>query len=147
MKLFQIYARLSRGKTLGARIVVIDDSDRVLLVRPGYVDGWTLPGGGVDKGETLREAAIRELREEAAIEPLEPLQFHGIYSNETDFPGDHVACYVLRKFHQHEFKPGYEIREAKFFARGAFPAGLRAGSRARIAEVMEQAPISDHWKA
>ena len=146
-RLFQLYCRLTRGKTLGARVIVIDDKNRVLLVKPGYVDGWTLPGGGVDAGETLRQAAIRELHEEANVEPLEELQFHGIYSNDKIFPGDHVGCFVLRKFKQGTFKPNHEIREARFFALDELPHDTKPGSLARINEVMRGAAISDFWAA
>lgn len=144
-RLFQLYCRLTRGKTLGARVVVIDNTNRVLLVRPGYDSGWSLPGGGVDPGETLRQAAVRELFEEAAVEPLEELRFHGIFSNDRLFPGDHVGCFVLRKFKQGVFKPTHEIREARFFALDDLPSDTKPGSLARIHEVMKGAAISDHW--
>lgn len=144
-RLFQLYCRLTRGKTLGARVVVIDESDRVLLVKPSYVPGWSLPGGGVDRGETLRQAAVRELLEEAAVEPLEELQFHGFFANDRLFPGDHVGCFVLRKFKQGTFKPNHEISEVRFFALDALPPDTKPGSFARIQEVMKGVAISEHW--
>jgi len=144
-RLFQLYCRLTRGKTLGARVVVIDEQNRVLLVRPGYVKGWSLPGGGVDRGETLREAAVRELFEEANVEPLEELTFHGIFANDRLFPGDHVGCFVLRKYKQGDFKPTHEIREARFFALHELPPDTKPGSHARIMEVMKGVAISEHW--
>ena len=143
--LFQRYSRLTRGKTLGARVVVIDGNARVLLVRPTYINGWTLPGGGVDKGETLRQAAIRELKEEAAVVPLEELAFHGMFSNEKVFPGDHVACFLLRKFKQDVFRPNIEISAAEFFGVDALPLDVKPGSLRRIHEVMHGAAISDYW--
>jgi ADP-ribose pyrophosphatase YjhB (NUDIX family) len=57
-----------------ARVIVLDDEDRVLLTRFAYRDGvvvWTTVGGGVEPGETYAEAARRELLEEAGLEVAE----------------------------------------------------------------------------
>ncbi|WP_135663034.1 NUDIX domain-containing protein [Halorhabdus rudnickae] len=55
------------GLPYGAHTVV-HDGERLLLVRHEAVGKWVLPGGEVNNGETFREAAERELREEAGIE-------------------------------------------------------------------------------
>lgn len=51
--------------------VVVFREDAVLLVRrgrPPRLGEWSLPGGGQETGETVREAALREVREETGLE-------------------------------------------------------------------------------
>lgn len=137
--------RLSRGMTLGARCLVVDAGGRVLLVRHGYAPGWLLPGGGVERGETIYGAARRELREEAAVEALEEPRLIGLYLNEAQFRGDHVAVLLVRQFRQHRFTANLEIAEAQFFDVAALPAETSPGTRRRIAEFCEERPPSPVW--
>lgn len=144
--LLQPLHRHLRGLTLGTRTVVLRDGDReVLLIRHTYAPGWMLPGGGVDRGETVAEAAVREVREEAGIEALETPQLHGLFLNDRDFRGDHVACFVLRRFRAGRFRPGLEIAEARFFPVGGLPDGTSQATRQRLAEVLEGVPPPGRW--
>jgi ADP-ribose pyrophosphatase YjhB (NUDIX family) len=57
-----------------ARVIVVDEDERVLLVRFDFPDQravWATVGGGLEPGETHEEAARRELAEEAGIEVVE----------------------------------------------------------------------------
>jgi 8-oxo-dGTP pyrophosphatase MutT (NUDIX family) len=57
-----------------ARVIVVDEDERVLLVRFDFPDEravWATVGGGLEPGETHEEAARRELVEEAGIEVVE----------------------------------------------------------------------------
>lgn len=56
----------------GARVVLVDPDDRVLLLRGHDVDQperhwWFTVGGGIDPGEDARAAAVREAREEVGV--------------------------------------------------------------------------------
>ncbi|HET9077101.1 MAG TPA: NUDIX domain-containing protein [Acidimicrobiales bacterium] len=60
-----------------ARVVVLDDRDRVLLLRardpaePAKGEWWEIPGGGIEAGESSAAAATRELYEETGIRHAE----------------------------------------------------------------------------
>ncbi len=88
-----------------ARIVLLDPEDRILLqqIRPDQRETrsiWITPGGGLAPGETHRQAAVRELREEVGQEIAEL-----------------GPCVWVRK-HEFEFRgTTYRQRERFFLAR------------------------------
>jgi ADP-ribose pyrophosphatase YjhB (NUDIX family) len=141
-----LYGRISRGMTLGVRAVVIAPDGRIFLVKHSYVSGWHLPGGGVEPGETLLDALIRELREEANIEPTGPPALHGVFLNARASRRDHVAVYVVRDFRQIAApQPNYEIIAHGFFVLDELPNDTTAATRARIIEVVGGAPVPEKW--
>jgi len=135
-----------RPMTLGVRGVVVDGRSRVLLVKHGYVPGWHFPGGGVEVGETCAQALARELEEEARVLVQGPPILHGLFLNAKSSRRDHVAVYLVREFSiRGERAPDWEIEEARFFSPADLPDGTTAGTRARLAEIFDSAPISGHW--
>jgi len=145
-RLLHVYWRFSRGLTLGVRAVVIDDEGRVFLIRHTYTDGWHLPGGGVEAGETLLSALGRELREEGNIEVTGPPVLHGIFFQPVHSRRDHVAVYAVRAFRQPTAPtPNREIAEHGFFAPDDLPEDVTPATRARIAEVLGGVPAREVW--
>ncbi len=71
--------------------------DRVLIVRrarPPAHGLYTLPGGGVELGETLEQAVIREIREETALE-IEPVALVGFRQAITRDAGGRVERHFV----------------------------------------------------
>jgi ADP-ribose pyrophosphatase YjhB (NUDIX family) len=146
-RLFHFYWRFARGMTLGVRAIVLDRDNRVFLVKHSYVCGWHLPGGGVETGETLREALQRELAEEGRIELVGDPALCGIYLNSHVSRRDHVAVYLVRHFRQDCLpEPNSEIVECGFFETQALPAETTAGTRLRISEVIGNKPPMQTWR-
>jgi ADP-ribose pyrophosphatase YjhB (NUDIX family) len=140
------YWRFSRGMTLGVRGVVLDQQNRVFLIRHTYVPGWHLPGGGVETGETAQEALERELREEACIAIDEPPSLFGVFFNNRVSRRDHVLVYVIRRFTVLQAKqPDREIAEAGFCPLDNLPEETTSATRSRLAEILEGHPPSPHW--
>jgi len=140
------YWRFSRGATLGARAMVIDGTGRIFLIKHSYVDGWHMPGGGVETGETLLMALARELAEEGNIQLTAPPRLHGVFFNKRISRRDHVALYIVREFRQDAPpQPNHEIIEHGFFAPDALPDDTSRATRARIAEVLGGAAVSEWW--
>jgi 8-oxo-dGTP pyrophosphatase MutT (NUDIX family) len=146
-RVFHLYWRFARGMTLGVRAVVLDGDNRVFLVKHSYVSGWHLPGGGVETGETFREALARELMEEGRIELVSEPPLHGLFLNSHVSRRDHVAVYVVRQFSQDRLpEANHEIVECGFFDATALPEETTGGTRLRIAEVLEgRAPMAT-WR-
>jgi len=145
-RLGSLVAPVLRGMTLGVRGACFDADGRVFLVRHSYMPGWYLPGGGVERGETVEEALVRELREEGGIELDASPSLHGVYRNPKR-PRDHVLVYVSHAFRRPAppLYPNREIAEVGFFDLGALPEAATPATRRRLAEIADGAPLSPNW--
>jgi 8-oxo-dGTP diphosphatase len=64
---------------VSAATIVINENREILLIK-GPRRGWEMPGGQVEEGESLKDAAIRETKEETGID-IEVLVFCGVFQN------------------------------------------------------------------
>ena len=95
-------------------------------------------------GETLEQAAIRESREEGAVE-IEALDgLFGVYANFTPYRCDHVALFLSRKWHKTNQRSA-EIAEIGFFDANDLPEGTTDATQRRIDEYMGRQPLSRYW--
>ncbi len=75
-------------------IIEREDGQILLIKRKNPPPGWALPGGFVDCGESLEQAAIREVLEETGLEVELLEQFHA-YSDPARDPRQHTLSVVF----------------------------------------------------
>lgn len=64
---------------VSAATIVLNEQGEILLIK-GPLRGWEMPGGQVEEGESLKDAAIREAKEESGID-IEVTKFCGVFQN------------------------------------------------------------------
>jgi 8-oxo-dGTP pyrophosphatase MutT (NUDIX family) len=104
--------------------VVLNDDGAILLIRRTDNDNWSLPGGAIDIGESLAEAAVREVREETGI-VCELSGLVGLYTNPR-----HVI----------EYTSNGEVRQEFSIVFTAPPTGGTPTPSSESAEVVWVAP-------
>jgi 8-oxo-dGTP diphosphatase len=87
-------AHTLRTPLLTVDIVIRFQGGIILIERKNPPPGWALPGGFVDVGESVEEAAVREAREETSLDVELIEQFH-VYSNPKRDPRFHTASVVF----------------------------------------------------
>jgi len=143
-RLRRAFLRVRQPLTLGVRCIVARGDGHVLLVRHTYLPGWYLPGGGVERGESLEAAIARELWEEVGVKPLErPALFHA-YSNFKEWKSDYVLIYALRHFEMTP-NPNLEIAEQGFFHPDELPQDTSPSTLRRLEEWRGRAAPSGDW--
>lgn len=78
-------------------VVVVNDDGAILLIRRSDNDNWALPGGAMDLGESLPDAAVRETVEETGID-VEVTGIVGLYTDPR-----HVILYTSDNEVRQEF--------------------------------------------
>lgn len=101
-------------------IIIECEGGIVLIKRKNPPEGWALPGGFVDYGESLEDAAVREAREETGLDITIVRQFH-TYSDPDRDPRHHTITTVYVAEAKGEPLPGDDAEAAVVFRRDALP--------------------------
>ena len=112
------------GPALTVDVILELPGDHLVLVQRRFPPiGWALPGGFVDVGESLEQAAHREAREETGLDVTLTEQFRA-YSDPDRDPRRHTVSVVFVATAEGEPQAGDDASDAKVFSVFALPAPL-----------------------
>ncbi|MDO6964259.1 NUDIX domain-containing protein [Rhizobium alvei] len=134
-----------KGMTVGVRAACFDEQGRIFLVRHSYIPGWHMPGGGVERYETVRQAIAKEIREEGNLELLAPPELLHVYYNRRTSKRDHVVFFRCLVRQTHPRLADREIVESGFFALDALPEATTSATRRRLAEISGEKDYDELW--
>lgn len=104
-------------------IIIESNGGIILIKRKNPPEGWALPGGFVDYGETLEAAAIREAKEETGLEIELIRQFH-TYSDPKRDPRHHTISTVFIAKATGKPKAGDDAKGIGIFNKDNLPAQI-----------------------
>lgn len=104
-------------------IIIRQGEEIVLIERKNEPYGWALPGGFVDYGESLEQAALREAKEETGLELNNLHQFRA-YSDPSRDPRQHNISMVFTAEGEGRLRGGDDAAQAQLFALDQLPTNL-----------------------
>lgn len=134
----EVARHLLKRPVVGVATAARSPDGRWLLVRRTDTGQWALPGGTLEWGETLRQAAVRELREEAGVDRVVLGELGGVYSD----PGRDARFHAVTVLVHAEIDPPVrapqnpvEISEARLFTDEELPENLAHGMTEMLSAV------------
>lgn len=126
-----------RNPLLTVDIIIELPGERVVLIeRRNPPFGWALPGGFVDYGETLENAAMREAEEETSLRPDSIVQFRA-YSDPNRDPRHHTVTVVFAARAVGEPAAGDDARNVGIFGLGDLPQDMAFDHGKILADYIE----------
>ncbi len=116
----KFYWFVFRPKTFGVKCIV-ENSGKFLFVKLNYAHHkWTIPGGGVGKGESFLNASIREVQEETGIKVNDLVRI-GSYVTSKEYKEDTVEIFYCNSDTIETKIDPVEIERTDWFTRANFP--------------------------
>jgi 8-oxo-dGTP diphosphatase len=119
-------------------IIEMEDGKVVLIERKNYPDGWAIPGGFVDRGESIAQAVRREALEETSLEITVREIFH-VYGRPWRDPRGDTVSVVYHCTASGEPRGGDDARTARAFGEESLPDRIAFDHRRILTQFF-------HWR-
>ena len=115
--------------------VAVIHENKILLTQRNDFEVWCLPSGGVEDGESIAQAAIRETKEETGLD-VELISLVGIYSRLGDLANTHAVLFSARLLGGIVQAQAGETVDVRFYLFDDIPENLSFGHRKRIEDAI-----------
>lgn len=120
---------------LAVNVAVIHEG-KILLTQREDFETWILPSGGVEDGESLAQAAIRETKEETGLD-VELTRLVGVYSRLGSWSTGHMVLFAATPVGGELKCQAGETVALEWFAFDELPEPLSLGHKRRIQDAIE----------
>jgi ADP-ribose pyrophosphatase YjhB (NUDIX family) len=115
--------------------VIIENGDEIVLIKhkkDWFKGKWGMPGGHVEYGETVEDAALREAKEETSLD-VRLKEILGVYSDpKRDKRGHYVTTVFIADYLGGELRGKDDVADAKWFNINNLPYDEMAGDHPKI---------------
>ncbi|GAB1644714.1 NUDIX domain-containing protein [Krasilnikovia sp. MM14-A1259] len=117
---------------VGARGVILDDANRLLLIQRSDNQRWAIPAGAMELGESMQDCAVREVWEETGLRAtaLTPFAFYSGYTFTNGY--GHTYQQILMSFRIHAWEGELQTVTDESVDAGFFPLDALPGPRSFI---------------
>ena len=123
--IYTVIGIIFRHPVTGTTIIPVLPDGKIVLIQRSDTGKWGLPGGMIDWGEDIPNAASRELKEETGLNLIEIKRLMGVYSDPHRDPRLHSISILLEVDAEGEFAPEdkLEVLQVKAFSPDELPLG------------------------
>ncbi len=119
---------------LAVNVAVIHEN-KILLTQRDDFETWVLPSGGVEDGESIAKAALRETKEETGLD-VELIRLVGVYSRISNISPVHAIVFTAKPVGGEIKCQEGETIAVEWFAFDELPSPLSAGHKRRIEDAI-----------
>lgn len=120
---------------LAVNVAVIHE-EKILLTKREDFETWILPSGGVEEGESLAQAAIRETKEETGLD-VELTRLVGVYSRLSNMSPGYMVLFAAKPIGGEIKCQEGETIAVEWFSFDEIPSPLSLGHQRRIKDAIE----------